>query len=135
MKNLIPVLILMAAGGVFTACSDSDDDDDDTPAVQNPSNPGISDNEGQNPDITTPEEKSLTVEFTQESGTDEFKGGVYTETLKDKNITVKSISCEFKADREGTDLNFFFKVGSGWAYLKQSMPTTRIQKLQQNGKL
>lgn len=56
------------------------------------------------------------MKFTQESGT-EFKGGAYTEDIPEGTV-VKQISCEFKADREGVDLNFFFKAGDGWTYLK-----------------
>lgn len=109
-KSLIPVLILMAAGGVFTACSDSSDDDDDPPVVNQPDT-----NVTQPDDTEKPAEaKSLTVKFTRKN--DKFKGEIHNNMESDK--TIKRISAEFTSDTDGIDLNFFIKPVDWNNYVK-----------------
>lgn len=94
--GIISALAMMAAATVFMGCPSQTDDNGDT-------------------SVTADYDFAV---YSKDTDTTEFKSCVHAYLAdSEKAKTVKQISFEVKADKEGIDLNFFFKNG-GWSYVK-----------------
>lgn len=96
--GIISVLAMMAAATVFMGCPSQTDDKED-----------------EKPSVTADYDFAV---YSKDTDTTEFKSCVHAYLAdSEKEKTVKQISFEVRADKEGIDLNFFFKNG-GWSYVK-----------------
>jgi len=96
--GIISALAMMAVAAVFMGCPSQTDDKED-----------------EKPSVTADYDFAV---YSKDTDTTEFKSCVHAYLAdSEKAKTVKQISFEVKADKEGIDLNFFFKNGD-WSYVK-----------------